>query len=74
MSKSLKASAKTYDVVENAIELSKQLRGTWEQLIRKRNLRVRPWAAETGNNNVPAEEPQRSQTEESSDYQTEVHP
>jgi hypothetical protein len=43
--KSSPLSDKTYDVVESAIDRSKELRGTWDELMRKR--RFKPWASET---------------------------
>jgi len=36
---------KTYDAVESAIEASKALRGTWEQLLRGQN--TGQWESET---------------------------
>jgi hypothetical protein len=36
-----KTTSATYDVVENAIDLSKEIRGTWEELLRRKT--VKPW-------------------------------
>ena len=36
-----KTTSATYDAVENAIDLSKELRGTWEELLRRKT--VKPW-------------------------------
>lgn len=53
-------SGKTYDVVETAIDLSKETRGTWEALVRRKG--ARPWASEIGqapsNHEAPSQPPQ----------------
>lgn len=34
-----KTTSATYEVVENAIDLSKEIRGTWEELLRRKHVK-----------------------------------
>jgi hypothetical protein len=53
----------TYDAVETAIELSKDSRLTWEELIRKRGKGITPWITDV----TVSDDPQRlSRTEQDS--------
>ena len=70
---SARGSARTYDIVETAIDLSKELRGTWEGLLRKRG--ARPWAAEVktpSNRENPASQEQDEVATSSPESQ--IHP
>jgi hypothetical protein len=55
-------SKKTYDAVESAIESSKALRGTWDELARNSNIDL--WEAETFQSvNEPPHRQSQHQTE-----------